>query len=111
MVAVNQKAVSPPFMILFFGTAAACGAVAVAGATSPLTQSPIRAAGAAAYLAGWALTMVVNVPLNNSLARDGGAAPDVRWHRFQEPWTRANHVRCALSIAGAVGLLIPIPQP
>ena len=111
MVAVNETAVRPPFMILFFGTAAACGAVAVAGATGPLTQSPFRAAGAAAYLAGWAWTMVVNVPLNNSLARDGGAPPGVRWHRFQQPWSRANHVRAALSIAGAVGLLIPVSLP
>ena len=107
MVSINEKAVRPPFMILFFGTAVACTAVAVVAATDPPTNSPLRVAGAAAYLAGWASTMVVNVPLNNRLDRSGGDQPDRRWHSFQGSWTRANHVRAALSMAGAVGLLIP----
>lgn len=112
MISINDKAVQPPFMVLFFGTAAACGAVAAAaavgGATDPLIQSPIRAAGAAAYLAGWASTMLVNVPLNNSLTKDGSTRADRQWDTYRRSWSWANHVRCALSIAGAVGLLIPV---
>ena len=46
MVSINEKALRPPFMILFFGTAAACGAVLAVQATDPLTQSPVRVAGA-----------------------------------------------------------------
>ena len=38
MVSINEKAVRPPFMILFFGTAVACGAVAVVSATDPLAS-------------------------------------------------------------------------
>jgi uncharacterized membrane protein len=110
MVSVNEKAVRPPFMTLFFGTAAACGAVAVAAATDPLSQSPLRVAGAAAYLAGWASTMVVNVPLNNRLSANGSGQPDRQWHSYQRSWTAANHIRAALSIAGAAGLLIPTHQ-
>ncbi|MDQ0000657.1 MULTISPECIES: anthrone oxygenase family protein [Pseudarthrobacter] len=108
MAAINETAVRPPFMILFFGTAAACAAVAVAAATNPLTHSPMRAAGAAAYLAGWASTMLVNVPLNKRLATHGGSQPDLQWSRFEQSWTRANLIRFGLSIAGAVGLLIPV---
>jgi uncharacterized membrane protein len=108
MVTINENAVRPPFMILFFGTAAASGAVAVVSATNPLDQSPLRIAGAAAYLAGWAFTMLVNVPLNNRLSKNGGGQPQQQWHSFQQSWIPANHVRAALSIAGAVGLLIPI---
>ncbi|WP_241984850.1 DUF1772 domain-containing protein [Cryobacterium adonitolivorans] len=107
MVSINEKAVRPPFMILFFGTAAACAAVAVIAATDALTHSPFRVAGAAAYLAGWASTVLVNVPLNNRLSRRGGGQPDRHWHSFQRSWIPANHVRAALSIAGAVGLLVP----
>lgn len=110
MVSINEKAVRPPFMILFFGTAAACGAVLAVQATEPLTQSPVRVAGAAAYLAGWASTMVVNVPLNNRLSRTGGQ-PDRAWHGYQQSWNPANHLRAALSIAGAIGLLIPFHHP
>lgn len=111
MVSINEKAIRPPFMILFFGTAAACGAVLAVQATDPLTQSPVRVAGAAAYLAGCASTMVVNVPLNNRLAKSSGGPPDRAWHSYQHPWNPANHIRAALSIAGAIGLLIPIHHP
>ncbi|HSN38384.1 MAG TPA: anthrone oxygenase family protein [Arthrobacter sp.] len=110
MVSINQQAVSPPFMMLFFGTAAACGAVAVAAAADPANHSPLRVAGAVAYLAGWASTMIVNVPLNNRLAqRSGGGHPDLQWHSFQRSWIPANHLRAALSMAAAAGLLIPTP--
>ena len=111
MVSINEKAVRPPFMILFFGTAAACGAVLAIQATDPLAQSPIRVAGAAAYLAGWASTILVNVPLNNRLSKSGGGRSDREWHSYQQSWNPANHVRAALSVAGAVGLLIPIRHP
>jgi len=106
MVAINEKAVRPPFMVLFFGTAAACGAVAVAAALEPLPPSPLKIAGAAAYLAGWALTMVVNVPLNKRLSENGAGHPARQWDTYQRSWTRANHFRAALSIAGAAGLLV-----
>lgn len=109
MVAINEKAVRPPFMVLFFGTSAACAAVAVAAALDPQAQPPLRVAGALAYLAGWASTIAVNVPLNNRLSAIGTTAPDQLWHSYRQPWTRANHVRAALSMAGAAGLLIPVP--
>ena len=59
-------------------------------------------------VAGWASTMVVNVPLNNSLFEYGSSHPDRQWNSYQRSWTRANHIRAALSIAGAAGLLVPI---
>jgi uncharacterized membrane protein len=108
MVLINEKAVRAPFMVLFFGTAAACAAVVVAAAADPQTQHPLRVAGAAAYLAGWVSTMAVNVPLNNRLSVKGAAQPVQRWNSFQRPWTRANQLRTALSIAGAAGLLVPV---
>ena len=108
MIVINEKAVRPPFMVLFFGTAAACAAIALAAAMDPQTQPPLRVAGAAAYLAGWASTMAVNVPLNNRLSANGTAQPDQQWNSYHRSWTRANHVRAALSIAGAAGLLAPL---
>ena len=108
MTLINEQAVRAPFMLLFFGTAAACAAVVVAAAVDPPAQPPLRVAGAAAYLAGWVSTMVVNVPLNNRLSVNGAARPEQQWNSYQRIWTRANHVRAALSIAGAVGLLAPL---
>lgn len=103
MVAINKKAVRAPFMILFFGTAAGCGATMIEEIIDPHPLSLLRVAGATAYLTGWALTMAVNVPLNNRLA-NGGPNP---WQDYQRSWARANHLRAALSVAGALGLLIP----
>ena len=84
MVRINEKAVRAPFMALFFGTAAACAAITVAAAVDPQTQHPLRVAGAAAYLAGWASTMVVNVPLNNRLSANSAVQPDQRWNSYQQ---------------------------
>ncbi|MEV7605112.1 anthrone oxygenase family protein [Paenarthrobacter sp. NPDC089322] len=107
MVSINQKAVTPPFMILFFGSAAASAAVVITAVVDPRAQPSLRVAGAAACLAGWVLSMAVNVPLNNRLAASG--IPGVMtWQSHAKPWTRANHIRTALSIAGAVGLLVPL---
>lgn len=108
MVAVNEYAVKPPFMALFFGTAAACSAVAVTAAAYPQAQTPLRLAGAAAYLAGWLLTMTVNVPSNNRLLNHSRSQPDLEWDKFQRSWIPANHLRAALSIAAAIGLLTPM---
>lgn len=108
MASINENAVRPPFMVLFFGTAAACAAVVVAGTIDPRPQTPLRVAGAAAYLVGWASTMAINVPLNNRLSRNGPGHLEGQWHSYERPWTRANHLRAALSVAGAAGLLAPV---
>jgi uncharacterized membrane protein len=107
MLAINEQAVRPPFMALFFGTAAACGAVAVTGANQP----PLRVAGAVAYLAGWALTMMVNVPRNNRLLTHGPGHLKGEWDTFQRAWVPANHLRSPLSAAGAFALLVPASEP
>jgi uncharacterized membrane protein len=105
MVAINETALRAPFMILFFGTAAACATTAVAEIADASAHSLLRVAGATVSLAGWAVTMAVNVPLNRRLAT-GGAE---QWPDYQRSWTRANHLRTVLSVAGAIGLLLPIP--
>ena len=111
MISINDKAVRPAVhgpVLRHRSSLRSCRSPLRRGATDPLIQSPIRAAGAAAYLAGWASTMLVNVPLNNSLTKDGSTRADRQWDTYRRSWSWANHVRCALSIAGAVGLLIPV---
>ncbi|MEV4952494.1 DUF1772 domain-containing protein [Paenarthrobacter nitroguajacolicus] len=104
MNSINRKAVTPPFMILFFGSAAASAAVVITAVVDPGSQPPLRVAGAVACLAGFVSTMAVNVPLNNRLAQAGNQD----WSRFLRGWVPANHARAALSIAGAVALLVPL---
>lgn len=99
---INVQAVRPPFMVLFFGGAAAS---VVAGLTAGTTDTYglVRLAGAVLSLASFGVTAAVNVPLNNRLARVAGAG-DLAWQAFEQPWTRANTVRGVLALAGAAAL-------
>lgn len=100
---INVLAVRPPFMALFFG-----GAVAsvVAGVTGVTGEGPnlARLTGAALSLASFGLTIAINVPLNNALARVSGTGGQNEWRSFERPWTRANTVRGVLALAGAAAL-------
>ena len=99
MLAVNEQAVRAPFMVLFFGGAAAAAGVLAAQVAAD--RSPWALVGAGLELASFVVTVTVNVPLNNALAR---AVGDGGWPRFARRWGRANLLRAALSAAGAACL-------
>ena len=106
----NRDAVMWPFMSLFFGTAAVSAYTLAkeAGAGGFRPRSVLRAAGSGLYLAGCLLTIAYHVPRNEALERldpASAAAPAV-WERFLSEWTGGNHVRAALSIAGAGALVL-----
>ncbi|MBG6216311.1 putative membrane protein [Arthrobacter sp. CAN_A6] len=107
MIAINEAALRPTFMTMFFGTAAACGGTAFAAILEPQPQTPLQMIGSVAYLVGWTSTMAINVPLNNRLARHGTSEGDGRWLDYAQRWTTANHLRTVLSLAGAAALLFP----
>ncbi|MEV7327823.1 anthrone oxygenase family protein [Micromonospora sp. NPDC093244] len=65
---------------------------------------PWIVAGLVSYLVVLGLTAVVNVPLNNALARAGDADPAAARAGFERRWVRANVVRAVASTA-AFGLL------
>ena len=100
MVAINEQAVRVPFMVLFFGTALASAGTVVQQFFLPPGSSGALVLGAACYLAGWVMTMALNVPLNARLARSA-----IGWSAFDRPWSAANLTRALLSVAGAVLLL------
>ena len=109
---VNVNAVRPPFMLVFFGGAAAALAVLIseisAGTDTPASTS--RAVGAGLALAAFGITVVRNVPLNNALARVTVDASDAaaQWNRFSRAWRVANHARAAAAIAATILLATPL---
>jgi len=115
MQAFNRTAVQPPFMVCFFGAAAAGAYLLVRLLRSERTPADLLlAAGGALYLGGFALTVVVNVPLNDRLASVATRSPEAvaLWQAYLGEWTRANTVRGVLSalataalLAGTVGVL------
>ena len=103
MQSINERAVTPAFMVVLLGGAALCVAV-LAGAlrTWDPGTSPWRTAGAAVFLVGVVgLTVIRHVPLNDALATADPAAPDAaaRWAAYAGAWIPLNHVR---TVAGTV---------
>lgn len=91
MRSINAAAVRPGFLGVFVGTAVVSVAAACSGRTGALV-------GACLYVVGsFLLTVVVHVPRNNALDRDGSTE---FWQRYLRVWAAWNHVR-ALAALGA----------
>jgi uncharacterized membrane protein len=112
MQAINVAAVTPLFMLVLFGTAAACVLLAV------LSLSNWHKPGAAClligslfYLTGPILvTAMFNVPRNNALAATEPAGVDALhlWAAYVSSWTAWNHLRALAAVAAAAFLIIAL---
>jgi uncharacterized membrane protein len=102
MQSINVAVINPVFLGVFLGTAVAC-AIAVARAILRWeANSPYLLAGGVLYLAGtFLVTMLFNVPLNDSLAKVTPDDPDGprRWADYVRRWTAWNHVRTGAALA------------
>jgi len=112
MQSINVVVLNPLFFAVFFGTAAACLALAIAALIAWSNASaPYLLVGSLLYLVGTILvTMLFNVPLNNRLASvspnsSEGAAV---WTRYLSAWTAWNHIRTAASLAAAASFIIAL---
>jgi uncharacterized membrane protein len=109
MQAINDKAVTPAFMVVLMGGALLCVVLVVVAVRSwSDPSSPWLAAGAGVFLVGViGLTMGKHVPMNDALAsvdaHASGAA--ARWSDYTGTWTPLNHVR-ALAGTVATGLIV-----
>ena len=106
MNAINVTAVTPIFMSLLFGTGLLClVALVLALVNWGEPGSLLALLGGALYIAGSiVVTMLCNVPLNNTLARvtEPDALGTATWKAYLRDWTRWNHVRtiaCTLATA------------
>jgi uncharacterized membrane protein len=112
MQAINVAAITPAFMAALFGTAVACGILAVWALFAWDERfAPYLLVGSLLYLVGTVLlTIAYHVPRNEALARvePHGADAESHWVRYLLGWTAWNHVRAAASIAGAATLTIAL---
>lgn len=110
MQSINIAVVNPVFMTVLFGTAA-LGALLAAWALR-VWQSPgaeyLLAGGLLALTGAALVTIMFNVPLNDTLARvDPASAGGAEvWGRYLSEWTAWNHLRTAASLLGAAALTI-----
>lgn len=105
MQSINETIIRPAFFFLFFGTAAACAAWIVAALVSwERFGNGFFVCGGAVYLLGsLAVTIGINVPMNNALAAlspESEAAKDY-WLHYVTRWTKWNHVRFWSSLVAA----------
>jgi len=112
MQAINVAAVTPAFMAALFGTAVACGALAVSALFAWDERfAPYLLVGSALYLVGAILlTIAYHVPRNEALAtiEPRGADAGSRWVRYVSGWTAWNHVRAAAALAAAATLTVAL---
>ena len=105
MQAINVAAVTPAFMAAFFGTAVACGVLAVWALFAWDERfAPYLLVGSLLYLVGTILpTIAYHVPRNDALARVElhSADAESHWARYLSGWTAWNHVRAAAMAAAA----------
>lgn len=112
MNAINVDIVRSPFMPLFLVTtlmALALVVIALLDRGQPGAMAAL--AGGVLYVFGmFAVTMAVNVPLNDALAAaDPSTAHGAAlWTRYLHDWTRWNHVRTVASAAACVFFIVGI---
>ena len=112
MQSINQMAVTPAFMMVLFGTAAAAAALAAWALVDwDGSLGPYLLAGGTSYLVGTiGLTIAYHVPRNHALAtlQPQRAEAAGRWGRYVAEWTRWNHLRATASLAAAVLLTLAL---
>jgi uncharacterized membrane protein len=112
MQAINVAAVTPAFMAALFGTAVACGVLAVWALFAWDERfAPYLLVGSLLYLGGTVLlTIAYHVPRNDALARVAPHSADAEshWARYLSGWTAWNHVRAAAAMAAAATLTIAL---
>ena len=112
MQAINVAAVTPAFMAALFGTALACGGLAVWALLAWDERfAPYLLVGSALYLVGTILlTIAYHVPRNEALARvePHSANAESHWRHYLSGWTAWNYVRAAAALAAAAVLTIAL---
>jgi uncharacterized membrane protein len=110
----NSGLLHPVFLGVFLGTAVLCVLLvlrALLHANDAATWWLV--VGAAAYLIGtFGVTVVVNVPMNNALARAeaSAAVAAAQWPAYVVPWVRWNHFRTVMGIVAALSFTMGAVQ-
>jgi uncharacterized membrane protein len=114
MQSINVFAINSWFLVAFLGTAGLCVATMIAAVfqwTEPFAIFLLL--GGVIYLAGcFAVTIVFNVPMNQTLAALPPTAPDraAYWASYVSGWTTWNHVRTLASLLAAALLAIGLSR-
>jgi uncharacterized membrane protein len=112
MQSINKLAVTPAFMTVLFGSAVACLAL-IAWAAVSSGERPVAlivAAGAVYVVGTICMTIVRNVPLNDSLETlpPHAAEAEAQWDAYVTSWTAWNHVRTVAALGATAALTVAL---
>lgn len=109
MQSINIVIINPMFLGVFLGTALLCLGLAIDAIIRWHQPGAVwLLAGALLYLIGSiAVTMIFNVPMNNSLAAVDPASPGGQeiWKNYLTNWTFWNHIRTVASLAASASFI------
>jgi uncharacterized membrane protein len=105
---------NPVFLALFLGTNLA-SAILVVTAVFRLTEPGVEfqlAGGLLCLVGTFAVTLLVNVPLNNRLTHIHPASDEMTrfWPNYVSRWSKWNHVRTITAMAATALLVVAIDQ-
>ena len=105
----NKAIIDPVFLGLFFGTAVSCTLATILALSTGRGSPVLVVSGTVLYVVGCvAITMALNVPLNDALAGvdPGSPAGDQVWRNFADKWTRWNNVRTVAATVACAVLIV-----
>ena len=112
MQSINVVVLNPWFLGAFFGTGVACILALISSLMRWHESGAVYLfAGSVLYLVGTLLvTIVFNVPRNQSLASVAATDPDGanRWAGYVTSWTAWNHVRTIAALAAAASFSVAL---
>ncbi len=109
---INERIINPIFFIFFMGTPVLCLIIAVISVLDFGVSGYVYFfSGAVMYLLGpFGITMLFNVPLNNTLAGTAITESAEAWPKYIKKWQWWNHVRTYMGILSilllALGLVM-----
>jgi len=109
---INIWIVNPLFMLLFTGTPVLCLLISTYALFDINTPGSLYLlTGSILYLIGpFGVTLMLNVPLNNLLARTDISNADEVWPMYQKKWQYWNHIRTYLGVVSMVILILGITR-
>lgn len=103
---INEAILNPWFFLAFIGAIPATVAALFAGSAAGAATWPIWV-GLALHLVKFAITVGINVPLNNRLVADAPSGDPARIRDyFEAKWTRWHLIRTIFGTAGFVFLCV-----
>lgn len=101
--AIDRQIVNPVFMLQFFAPLFILGFAAYYAARNHVAGAPYVIAALVCYAVAVAITMAVNVPLNDGIkkvadAAQSGIAADARTHFNEMKWALFNNIRMVFTM-------------